>query len=161
MGPQIGFEIRFFCHFLKVASLVFLNIAHSCSFEQCLTSSRAETSKKKIWSPNWGWNDLFYSNVVKRQTCLFLKSLKRFCENAYIKSVNALELLRDIALRNILFYYFIILFLHFLKFLYRGFKKQFLYFIDILFKKTFTQILCLRGSRWCLPSFLFFQYFQR
>ena len=37
-----------FCHFLKVASLVFLDIAQDCSLGQCLTSSRAETSKKKV-----------------------------------------------------------------------------------------------------------------
>ena len=47
-GPKLGLKLGFFCHFLKVASLVFLNIVHSCSFEQCLTSSRAETSKKNL-----------------------------------------------------------------------------------------------------------------
>ena len=35
-----------FCYFLKVASLVFLDVAQDCSLEQCLTSSRAETSQK-------------------------------------------------------------------------------------------------------------------
>ena len=44
-GPQIGSEISF-CHFLKVVSLVFLDILQDCSLGQCLTSSRAETSKK-------------------------------------------------------------------------------------------------------------------
>ena len=37
-----------FCHFLKVTSLVFLDIAQDCSLGQSLTSSRAETSKKKL-----------------------------------------------------------------------------------------------------------------
>ena len=57
-----------FCHFLKVASLVFLDIAKDCSLGQCLTSSRAETS------PNWSWNGLFYSDVVEhplKLVCLF------------------------------------------------------------------------------------------
>ena len=34
-----------FWHFLKVASLVFLDIAEDCSLGQCLTFSRAETSE--------------------------------------------------------------------------------------------------------------------
>ena len=40
-----------FWDFLKVASLVFLDITHDFSLRQCLTSSRAETSKlqKKIF----------------------------------------------------------------------------------------------------------------
>ena len=42
LGPKLGF-----LHFLKVASLVFLDIAQDCCLGQCLTSSRAETSKKK------------------------------------------------------------------------------------------------------------------
>ena len=33
--------------FLKVPSLVLLHIAQDCSLGQCLTSSRAETSKKE------------------------------------------------------------------------------------------------------------------
>ena len=37
-----------FCHFLKVASLVFLDIAQDCSLGQCLTSSRAETLNTKF-----------------------------------------------------------------------------------------------------------------
>ena len=69
LGPQAGSEIRVFAIFLKVASLVFLDIAQDCSLTQCLTSGRAESS------PNWGRNDLFYSNVVERPlklACLFL-----------------------------------------------------------------------------------------
>ena len=38
---------------IKVASLVFLDIAQDCSLGQCLTSSRAETSKKVLFDgPN-------------------------------------------------------------------------------------------------------------
>ena len=38
-----------FCHFLKVASLIFLDIEQDCSLgQQCLTFSRAGTSKNKI-----------------------------------------------------------------------------------------------------------------
>ena len=36
-----------FCHFLKVSSIVFPDIAEDCILGQCLTVSRAETSKKK------------------------------------------------------------------------------------------------------------------
>ena len=57
-----------FWHFLKVASLVFLDIAQDCSLGQCLTSRRAEISWKKVC----GRNDHFYSNVVE---CI----LKRGC----------------------------------------------------------------------------------
>ena len=42
LGQKFGF-----LHFLKVASLVFLDIAQDCCLGQCLISSRAETSKKK------------------------------------------------------------------------------------------------------------------
>ena len=52
-----------FCYFLKVASLVFLDIARDCSLEQCVTSSRAETSQKIFCGPIWVQSDLFYSNV--------------------------------------------------------------------------------------------------
>ena len=51
LGLQIGSKLRFFCHFLKVASLVFFDIAQDCSLRQCLTSSRPKTSKKK--KKNW------------------------------------------------------------------------------------------------------------
>ena len=37
-----------FRHFLKLASLVFLDIAQDCSLGQCLTSTRAETSEKNF-----------------------------------------------------------------------------------------------------------------
>ena len=50
-----------FCYFLKVASLVFLDIAQNCILRQCLTSSRAETKKKCC--PNWFRNDISRSNV--------------------------------------------------------------------------------------------------
>ena len=46
-----------FCHLLKITLFFFLDIVQDCSLGQCLTSNRAETS------PNWGRNDLFYSNV--------------------------------------------------------------------------------------------------
>ena len=62
-----------FCHFFKVASSLFLDIAQDCSFGQCLTSSRAETSKKKKkkkkkknCDPILGWNYIFYSIAVER-----------------------------------------------------------------------------------------------
>ena len=52
-----------FHHILKFAWLVFLDIAQDCSLWQCLTSSRAETSKKYCDS-NRDRNDMLCSNVV-------------------------------------------------------------------------------------------------
>ena len=49
LGPQVGSKIRFFCYFLKVVSLVSIDIAQDCSLGQCLTSSRAETSCLLLW----------------------------------------------------------------------------------------------------------------
>ena len=37
-----------FCHFLQVASLIFLDVVQDCSLGQCLTSSRAETVKEEM-----------------------------------------------------------------------------------------------------------------
>ena len=37
-----------FCHFLKIALLYSFDIAQDCSLEQCLTSSRAEISRKNF-----------------------------------------------------------------------------------------------------------------
>ena len=54
IGPKIrrfitfsSLELNFF-FFLNVPSLVFDDIAQDCSLEQCLTASRAETSKNKF-----------------------------------------------------------------------------------------------------------------
>ena len=52
----------------KLSPKLGFDIAQDCSLGQCLTSSRAETlkKKKKKWDSNWGQNDLFYSNVLER-----------------------------------------------------------------------------------------------
>ena len=42
-----------FCYFFKVATSLFLDIAQDFSFGQCLTSSWAETSRKKIVTRSW------------------------------------------------------------------------------------------------------------
>ena len=66
-APKWVLLVRFFCHFLKLASLIFLDIARDCSLVECLTSSRAKTlKKKKNRGSNLGRNDLFYSSVVER-----------------------------------------------------------------------------------------------
>ena len=66
-APKWVLLVRFFFHFLKVASLIFLDIARDCSLVECLTSSRAKTfKKKKNRGSNLGRNDLFYSSVVER-----------------------------------------------------------------------------------------------
>ena len=46
--PKSNPEIRFFPHFLKFGSLVFLEIACNDSLQQCLTSSRGITYEKKF-----------------------------------------------------------------------------------------------------------------
>ena len=77
LSPPNSIENLGFCHFLKAVSLVFLDIAQDCSLEQCVTSSRAETSIKHFSGPNWGQNDLFYSNAVEHP--LRLACLNQFC----------------------------------------------------------------------------------
>ena len=47
--PKNGPKIRVY-QTLKFASLVFFGISWDCSLGQCLTSSRAEISKKNLWS---------------------------------------------------------------------------------------------------------------
>ena len=69
-GPKLGPKL--FLPFSQVASLYFLDIAQDCSLGQRLASSRAETFKKKFCGRNWGPNDLFYCNVVKRPLDLIL-----------------------------------------------------------------------------------------
>ena len=54
--PQNWTRNQVFYHFLKFASLVFLDIAQDGSLGQCLTSSRAETSEKNILWPKLGPN---------------------------------------------------------------------------------------------------------
>ena len=49
-------ETRFFFHFLKFGSLVFLEIAYNDSFQQFLTSSRSKTYKKNFGGPNLAQN---------------------------------------------------------------------------------------------------------
>ena len=49
LSKKIFWVQKVFWLFLKFASLVFLDIAQDCSLGQCLTSSRAETSKKNLW----------------------------------------------------------------------------------------------------------------
>ena len=61
-----------------------------CSSRECLTSSRAETSKKYFCSLIWGQNDLFYSNVIKH-------SLKLAC--FLLKALLVLEIFRQVGRR--------------------------------------------------------------
>ena len=49
-------ETRFFCHFPKDGSLVFLEIAYNDSLQQCLTCSRGE-------NPNWTKQAKFESKI--------------------------------------------------------------------------------------------------
>ena len=43
-----------FCDFLKFISLVFFKIAYNDSLQQCITSSRGKTYKKKFGDQIWG-----------------------------------------------------------------------------------------------------------
>ena len=47
---KIRSKIRFFCHFLKFLSLVFLYIAEDDNLEQCVTANRGKIHEKKIGS---------------------------------------------------------------------------------------------------------------
>ena len=42
-----------FCDFLEFGSLVFLEIAYNDSLQQCLTTSRGKTRKKKLRAQIW------------------------------------------------------------------------------------------------------------
>ena len=79
-----------FCHFLKFGSLIFLDIAQDCSLGQCLTSSRVKTSKTKFCVFNWGRNDLFYYNVVKRPLKLAYQNLMSDAHFASMLNVDKL-----------------------------------------------------------------------
>ena len=52
-GASVIPETRFFCHFLKFGSLVFLQIALNYSVQQYMTSSRGRTQKKKFGDQIW------------------------------------------------------------------------------------------------------------
>ena len=48
LGQQSGPNLVFFPHFLKLGSLVILEIAYNDSLQQCLTSSRGGKIRPKI-----------------------------------------------------------------------------------------------------------------
>ena len=57
-GPNLGkmgSEARFFCHFLKFGSLVFLEIAYDDSLQRC-TSSIGKSHENNFLGPNLGQN---------------------------------------------------------------------------------------------------------
>ena len=51
---KIGPKTRFFYHFFKFGSLVFLEITYNDSLQQCITFSRGNTHEKNFWGPNLG-----------------------------------------------------------------------------------------------------------
>ena len=51
---KIGPKTRFFCHFLKFGSLVFLETAYCDSLQQCLTSSRGKIHEKNFLGLKFG-----------------------------------------------------------------------------------------------------------
>ena len=98
MGAQnwvqkLGQDFR---HFLKVSSLVFPDIAQDCSLGQCLTASRAETSKKKLGG-KIGGEMIFFSilmlpnirsNLLVIFALILCGALKRFLEDTTEKCEN-------------------------------------------------------------------------
>ena len=60
-GAKISPETRFFYHFLKFGSLVFLEITYSDSLQECLTCSRGEIHEKNFGGPNLGQRDKNWS----------------------------------------------------------------------------------------------------
>ena len=50
-GAKIGPKTRFFCHFLKFGSLVFLEITCNDSLQQFLTYSKGKTNEKNFVGP--------------------------------------------------------------------------------------------------------------
>ena len=60
-----------FRHFLKFALLVFLDIAQDCNLKQCLTSTRAKTSKtgpnRPKSGPKWRFPAFSFSLYWKRK----------------------------------------------------------------------------------------------
>ena len=97
-GAQNCARNQGFCHFLKFASLLFLDIVQDCSLGQCLTSSRDRTSKiticgltQDLIGQNQGRNGLFYSNVVEcpgKLACLFRKL---FCHEKQLITSNIIN----------------------------------------------------------------------
>ena len=51
---KISTKTRFFCHFLKFGSLIFLEIACNDSLQEFLTCSLGKIHEKIFWGPNLG-----------------------------------------------------------------------------------------------------------
>ena len=51
------------------------------------TSKKKKKKKKKNCGPNWGWNELFYSNFVE---CLLKQNCKDKIENLFFSEKNPL-----------------------------------------------------------------------
>ena len=80
-------KISFFCHFLKLGSLVFLEVAYNDNLQQCTTSSRGTTYEKKVGRTNLGQNGP--KSGPKFGFCYFLKfGSLHFLEIAYSLSLQ-------------------------------------------------------------------------
>ena len=62
---------KFFCHFLKFGTYVFLEIACNDSLQLCLTSSRGKTYENNFEGPNLGQTD--QNRARNLVFCHFLK----------------------------------------------------------------------------------------
>ena len=68
-----------FCHFLKLSSLVFLEIVYNHSLQHCIISSRSKTYKKifghQIWTERAknGRKTMFFCHVLKLSSLVFLE----------------------------------------------------------------------------------------
>ena len=110
-GAQNCARNQGFCHFLKFASLLFLDIVQDCSLGQCLTSSRDRTSKiticgltQDLIGQNQGRNDIFYSNIVEcpvKLACLFRKL---FCHEKQLITSNIINFLSSMLVWHLQIY---------------------------------------------------------
>ena len=80
-----------FCHFLKFASLVFLEIAYNDRLQQCLTSSRGRIHEK-FWAPklghNWAQDQVFFCHFLKLGSLAYLQIAYRDSWQQCITSIR-------------------------------------------------------------------------
>ena len=95
-GPKLGPKLGFLPF-----SQGCIIIAQDCSLKQCLITSRAETSLKKLCDPNLSRNDPLFSNVIERP-------LKLACFSLYLSVLFVVVVVVVVVFS---FYFFLFLFL--------------------------------------------------
>ena len=77
LGPKSDPKLRFFCHFLKVSLLVFLEITYDDSLQQFLTSIGGNAHEKKKLGEgeqNFGQTGHYWAHFLKFGSLVFLES---------------------------------------------------------------------------------------